>query len=146
MHPPTLPSVRSSAARSVRAGLLLAFVAGACRTAAEPASTRTTDGGRFVLHLQSSVTPIPLNRIHSWRLHVARPDGTPVEGATITIQGGMPAHSHGLPTVPEVAPAGSPGDYIVEGMKFSMPGHWVLTPTVWADGARDAVTFELDLP
>ena len=146
MH--SLPRLRSRPPwkRIVQAVALLALTP-ACRSAApDPASTRTTDAGRFVVSLRSAAEPIPLNAIHSWMLHVALPDGTPVAGATITLQGGMPAHAHGLPTTPEIVPAGTPGDYRIEGMKFSMPGHWTLTPTIWADGVRDAATFDVDLP
>ena len=144
----SLPRLRSRPPweRIVPAAVILAL-GPACRTAPpEPDATRTTDAGRFVVTLRSATEPIPLNAIHSWLLHVSLADGTPVAGATITLQGGMPAHAHGLPTTPEIVPGATPGDYRIEGMKFSMPGHWTLTPTIWADGVRDAATFDVDLP
>ena len=37
----------------------------------------------------------------------------------------MPEHGHGFPTVPEVTEYLGDGKYLVEGLKFSMPGWWV---------------------
>jgi hypothetical protein len=55
----------------------------------------------------------------------------------------MPEHGHGLPTRPEVTKGIGDGDYIVQGLKFSMPGWWVITFTVKAEGKEDTVTFNL---
>jgi hypothetical protein len=60
------------------------------------------------------------------------------------VDGGMPQHNHGMPTQPQVTPLGS-GDYRVEGMKFQMPGHWVVTVAVDAEGQQDTATFNLQL-
>ena len=38
------------------------------------------------------------------------------------------------------------GDYLVEGMKFNMPGYWEVTFTVTAAAGSDAATFDLVLP
>lgn len=53
-------------------------------------------------------------------------EGEPVLGAKISIDGGMKAHGHGLPTAPQVSPTKTPGKYKVEGLKFSMPGEWII--------------------
>jgi hypothetical protein len=55
----------------------------------------------------------------------------------------MPEHGHGLPTQPEVTKGMGDGDYIVQGIKFSMPGWWVITFKVKAQDMDDTVTFNL---
>lgn len=73
------------------------------------------------------------------------PDGKPVENASITLNGGMPQHGHGLPTEPVVSQYLGNGDYLVEGMKFQMTGWWVVNFYVNAGGKSDQVTFNLML-
>ena len=93
-----------------------------------------------------SYTPegeIRINQIHSWRLHVETPDGRPVENAQITVDGDMPQHGHGLPTRPEVTEYLGQGDYRVEGLKFHMPGWWIVEFEVAVEGKSDHVTFNL---
>jgi len=88
---------------------------------------------------------IRINRIHSWELTVKDADGQPVNNAKITVVGDMPEHGHGLPTQPEVTKAGSGGLYRVDGMKFTMPGWWVVTISVMADGVHDNISFNLNI-
>ena len=70
----------------------------------------------------------------------------PVKDGEVTINGGMPEHGHGLPTMPEVVAGAAPGDYVVQGLKFSMPGWWVITFKIKAQGIEDVVTFNLIVP
>lgn len=53
-------------------------------------------------------------------------DDKPVEQAEVYIDGGMPAHSHGLPTSPKVVWIANTNLYEIQGLKFSMPGKWLL--------------------
>jgi hypothetical protein len=98
----------------------------------------------FRISYQSNVNPIPLNRIHSWLVHVETHDGEPVDNAEITVYGGMPTHRHDLPTQPVATRLGG-GDYLVEGMKFSMLGHWIVRIEVEAGKYNDTVAFEIDM-
>lgn len=82
--------------------------------------------GIYRLTLSPAPGKIPMRRLHSWYLHIEDTLGTPVSGARIHIDGGMPAHGHGLPSVPKVNVLSGEGDYIVEGMKFTMGGEWQL--------------------
>jgi hypothetical protein len=59
----------------------------------------------------------------------------PVEGAEITVAGGMPQHEHGLPTASEVTEELGSGDYVVAGLRFRIA----------AAGESDRVTFNLIL-
>ena len=83
--------------------------------------------------------------VHQWILHIETADGAPVEGATVTVGGDMPAHGHGMPTQPEVTADLGGGDYRVEGMAFQMGGYWIIDATVTAGGETDLVRFGLDL-
>ncbi len=92
-------------------------------------STQPTELGHFTVSYTSDLDPVTINRLHTWTLHLADSAGAPVDDATVTIDGGMPEHNHGMPTEPIVTPLGG-GDYRAEGMKFQMPGWWIVTVTV----------------
>lgn len=104
-----------------------------------------TDNGLFEVTAISRLDPVTINEMHSWVLTVTYADGTPVEEATIDVDGGMPSHNHGLPTSPEVTQYLGDGQYLVEGMRFSMGGEWVLDLTIEADGESDFVRFTFNL-
>jgi hypothetical protein len=106
-------------------------------------TTRASTNGVFRATIRPAVEPIPINRLHSWTLHVETPDGKPVENATITPHGDMPQHGHGMPTTPEVSTYLGQGDYLVDGMKFQMGGWWVVDFDVSANGKTDRVSFNL---
>ena len=107
--------------------------------------TRPSDSGTFRVSYRSSVTPIPVNSIHGWTVTVVTADGNPVKDAVISMDGDMPQHGHGLPTRPEVTQELSDGEYLVEGIKFSMPGWWVMKFHIRTMGQEDDVTFNLML-
>jgi hypothetical protein len=106
-------------------------------------TTRASEHGVFKATIRPAVDPIPINTMHHWTLHVVTPDGKPVENATITLQGDMPQHGHGMPTNPEVSTYLGNGDYGVDGMRFQMTGWWVVDFDVSAGGQRDRVSFNL---
>jgi len=136
-------------ARSLLAGVLGLTIVGAA--AAGPVDrdlslTRSTDHSRFRVIVQSNALPIPMGRVHSWRIHLTDPNGAPVRQAIVDVSGGMPEHGHGLPTRPRVVEADTPGDYVINGVRFSMTGWWVLNLAIRTpDGRADAVTFNLVL-
>jgi hypothetical protein len=107
---------------------------------------RLSDHGAFHVRIQSTRTPIPLWRVHPWTVRLTDASGQPVSGAVVAVDGGMPDHRHGLPTAPRAAATAVAGDYVIEGLKFSMPGWWILTLAVKGpDGRTDTVTFNLVL-
>ena len=89
---------------------------------------------------------LTMNKLHSWLLNIKTPSGEPVTGAAITVDGGMPMHGHGLPTNPIATVGKMPGHYVIEGMKFTMPGHWVVKLNVEAGDKKDTIEFNLMLP
>ena len=108
-------------------------------------TTRVSDNDLFRVSYTSSQDIVPVNQMHQWTLHVETPDGQPVENASITVDGDMPQHGHGLPTHPQVTKNLGNGNYLVEGMKFQMGGWWVMDFTISADGQTDAVHFNMML-
>jgi len=88
-----------------------------------------------------SVDPsVPVRGNNFWVVQVADAAGTPLEGATISIQPFMPDHGHGSPS-PASAESLAGGRYKLSPLNFSMPGLWEvrlgITP---AGGAKATVT------
>lgn len=132
------------------AALAVASLAAGCMHAAKPAnidyaSTRVSEQGRYKVSYTSDPTPVPVNKMHRWTLHVEGRDGRAVTDAAIEVDGDMPGHGHGLPTRPRVTRNLGNGDYLVEGMKFQMGGWWVMEVTVDAGGQSDTARFNLEL-
>lgn len=108
-------------------------------------TTRMSDQGSLKVSYKSDIMPVPINKIHSWTLKVETADGMPVTDAEISIDGDMPEHGHGLPTQPEVTQDFGGGEYLVEGMKFSMPGWWSLKFIIRTQDTEERVMFNLIL-
>jgi len=111
---------------------------------ADDATTRWSDKRMFEVSYEPSPRPVHVNALHTWTLVISDAAGRPVSGAQVSVDGGMPAHGHGLPTAPQVKSLGE-GRYLLEGIKFQMPGQWVVTLHIVSGGAADSVTFHLKL-
>ncbi|HET9064974.1 MAG TPA: FixH family protein [Gemmatimonadales bacterium] len=98
---------------------------------------------------RATITPagdtIPQGVLQQWTLHVETVAGTPVDSATVSIDGGMPQHGHGLPTKPLVTTILGNGNHLVEGLKFNMGGWWVVKFHITAAAGADTVVFNLKL-
>ena len=112
----------------------------------DTATTKESDNGAFVVSISTDRDPLPMNEIHNWVLHVETPDGATVDDATVSIDGGMPQHNHGYPTVPAITGALGNGDYQIEGVRFSMAGWWTMEFGIDAGETMDTVTFNVVLP
>jgi hypothetical protein len=109
-------------------------------------STRLTSAnGLYVINYTAETGSVPVNQMQKWTLHVETPDGRPVEDAEISVDGDMPQHGHGLPTRPQVTQYLGNGDYQVEGLKFNMPGWWVVDFVIISNGQSDSVRFNMVL-
>ncbi len=108
-------------------------------------TTKMTADNAFQVSYKSISGPIRINRIHSWELTVQDAAGQPVNNAKITVVGDMPEHGHGLPTEPIVTALGKDGRYRIDGMKFQMPGWWVVTMSIMANGVHDNISFNLNV-
>ena len=104
----------------------------------------TTSRGS-TLEIFSELDPLAINTIHSWELVLYAADGAPLNGAQMSVVGGMPDHDHGLPTSPVVTGEIAPGRYLLEGVRFHMPGRWLLTFDVTSAEGRESATLEFQL-
>ena len=111
---------------------------------------RTSQHGDFTATLLPA-RPLSVGQTQAVALSIVDRNGTPVDSATITINGGMPQHGHGLPTRPKVREGDVPGRYAIAGLRFNMGGWWVVsfvirTPAAGAHpAATDSVTFNVRL-
>ena len=78
----------------------------------------------WTIHIDSEVSPLRINQIHSWRIEIRDSNSALVPNASLEVEGGMPDHNHGLPTQPRVTAEIAPGTYLLQGVRVHMPGRW----------------------
>ena len=151
-EPPVMPERTLSVGRAIAlatffAALLLFFHA----TSTSAQVTGPTNGpwtsrsGELQVSYASHLEPLTINEIHSWVLYLETNEGAPVADAELTVQGGMPEHDHGLPTRPRVTRYLGDGKYLLEGMRFHMPGAWEIQVAVDRHEKQDVVVISLTL-
>ncbi|MEP3245079.1 MAG: hypothetical protein ABJN40_13035 [Sneathiella sp.] len=95
-----------------------------------------------------------LNKLSIWTARIKGMDASAkaslqmlLNATDYKISGGMPAHGHGLPTEPRVRSVAEDkaGDLLleIEGIKFQMWGHWVLSVEIPALADKAEVAFVL---
>lgn len=87
--------------------------------------------------------PPSVGTFQECRLQVDSPQALPAD-LIIAVDGGMPSHGHGLPTAPQAVPTDKPGEFRIDGLKYSMPGEWVLGFWLHSDttpAAQDKIVF-----
>ena len=99
------------------------FLTSTVRANEAPDITVKTANG-WIIHVHSDVSPLRINEMHSWQIKVLDSKSEPVTNASISVEGGMPDHDHGLPTRPRVTSEIAPGTYLLRGVRFHMPGKW----------------------
>jgi hypothetical protein len=120
--------------------------AGACG-AAEPASqpgpgqplaTVTSDGGHWVVSIQSSPQPPRKGTVDvTYTITSADAQGAPADGLTLNVVPWMPAHGHGGSELPVVTPLGG-GAYLATPVYLYMSGHWELRTEIDGDVTDNA--------
>ena len=105
---------------------------------------RTSANGLYVATLEPSRQLRP-RQMQTVRVSIVDGSGRAIEGATLTIDGGMPEHGHGLPTRPRMTRMIGGGAYEVEGVRFNMGGWWEFKVTITSERGADIVTFNLSL-
>jgi hypothetical protein len=103
-----------------------------------------TDKG-FKIEIYSELSPLSINTIHSWHIRVLDRDDEILELEELNVFGGMPEHDHGLPTQPEVTMRLDNGDYLLEGVRFHMQGHWELQIEFQYAGVDDTAIIDFEL-
>ena len=101
-------------------------------------------GGAPAATLQPAESLRP-RKLQTVQVAVTDAKGQSVDGAVITVDGGMPQHGHGLPTQPRVTKALGNGAYVIEGVRFNMGGWWELKLAIAGIEGTDTVTFNLAL-
>jgi len=114
------------------------------KAVAEMQSEWLSERGIYTITVASSLDPIEINQIHSWTLHITW-EGEPVSDARLTVEGGMPAHDHGLPTRPRITEELGEGFYRLGGMRFHMQGEWEISIEIKDAGKTDTVVIMLTL-
>lgn len=109
------------------------------------ARSKNSAKGLYALSIAPEAGEPRQGELHAWVVTVKTRQGAPVEGAAISVGGGMPEHAHGLPTSPEATAYLGDGRYRIEGMKFSMTGWWQLKLGITTPAGADEATFNLVL-
>ena len=144
---------RRIAVAAVIAGLL---TTAACGHLAMMGSTERPEAAAFGTGPRVSTThrytatleprePLRLRQLLSVPVRITDVSGRPVTNATVTVDGGMPEHGHGLPTQPRVTRSSAEGVYEIEGLRFSMGGWWEVKLCIDSPAGQDNVTFNLSL-
>jgi putative intracellular protease/amidase len=89
--------------------------------------------------------PLRVRHLQTVPVLVTDASGRPIEGLSISVDGGMPEHGHGLPTQPRVRRDLGGGVYEIEGLRFNMGGWWTLKLAIDSPAGADSVTFNLSL-
>ena len=129
--------------RGLSAGALLALLSPF--VAAAGLATQS-DRQEYHIALSPAAGPIPLRTLHAWTLRLETKSGVAFMPSELTIDGGMPGHGHGFPTVPEVTRLLPSGDLLLEGVLFNMAGSWQFRLGIGGPSGFDTATinFELD--
>jgi hypothetical protein len=109
------------------------------------ARSKASAKGLYQVSIEPELEPVEQGPLHAWIVTVATPDGKPVTDATLTLDGGMPQHGHGLPTRPQSAGPIGKGRYRIEGVRFNMSGWWVLKVGIDAPAGKDEADFNIVL-
>lgn len=108
------------------------------------ARDKPSAAGLYRVAIEPELEPVEQGRMHSWIVSV-QANGAPVTDATLSIDGGMPQHGHGLPTKPQSAGHVGEGRYRIDGVRFNMSGWWVLKLGIEAPAGKDSVEFNIVL-
>jgi hypothetical protein len=101
--------------------------------------------GRYRIAVRPSEPSAPRGQLHEWIVRVERTDGGPARLHHVGFDGGMPSHGHGFVTTPRVTRDLGGGEFLVEGVKFHMPGAWELRVTVTGGEGTDGATFPISV-
>ena len=124
--------------------LLLALGSASAADVRLPDLSGVTDKG-FTIEIYSELSPLSINTMHSWHIRVLDRDDQILELEELNVFGGMPEHDHGLPTQPEVTMRLDNGDYLLEGVRFHMQGHWELQIEFQYAGVDDTAIIDFEL-
>lgn len=105
---------------------------------------RTSDQGLYTAKIETE-QPMRARKMQSLRLLIEDSSGKALKDAAIDVDGGMPQHGHGLPTLPRVISTAENGIYEIQGVRFSMGGWWELKLAIATPAGDDSITFNIDI-
>lgn len=111
---------------------------------ADLSRSKASVGGAYEVSIEPEAEPVRQGPLHTWLASVRLSDGTPAANVRIDVDGGMPAHGHGLPTAPKASHEGD-GVYRIEGVRFNMGGLWELRLSIDGPAGEDEVVFNIEL-
>ena len=124
--------------------VLLTLLWGTAASAEEYIQKIASKNGDFHIAITRS-SQLPVGQFTTWTLAVTDSQDKPVRQAEIRVGGGMPGHGHGLPTAPQVQPSDQSGQYVLNGLKFSMHGQWEIKLFIESEQTQDVAVLELDI-
>jgi hypothetical protein len=103
----------------------------------------TSSAGLFEATTEFDPSPpaVGKNRL---TLRLQTRDGAAVQEAKISAEPWMPAHSHGSAVRPSVQTEGG-GTFVVDDLRFTMPGTWQVRIEIDANGLRDNLVVSADV-
>lgn len=105
---------------------------------------QTVDSGKKLFRGKLICDAAPqTGSFQSCKLKLTDQRGNPTRKAKIKLTGGMPAHGHGLPTAPEVVADDTPGSYLIKGLRYSMPGAWLIDLKIHAFNIVDQLSYDV---
>jgi hypothetical protein len=104
-----------------------------------------TNDGHYNVTLRPRAGSIPVNEMHAWTVDVTTAEGDPFRPTRLAFSGGMPQHQHGFVSEPRVTRALGPGTFLIEGVKFHMPGDWTLRVELVGPSGPDVVSLQLQV-
>lgn len=132
----------AKAIRFFLTGLVLALAISPAQAA--NLQTQSTPSG-LQIEMQSQLQPLVINQMHGWVISLTDVQGQAVNNADITVTGGMPAHDHGLATSPRITQQLGDGQYLLQGVRFHMPGIWQLELLIQIEETTYRAQVELNL-
>ncbi|MFD2647359.1 auxin-binding protein [Devosia albogilva] len=100
--------------------------------------------GLYRVSLKPRLEPVPIGEVHSWLVEVTEPQGGQID-VEVRFAGEMPGHGHGLSAAAEVTYDEVAERHIVEGVRFSMAGNWLLRVDITGPAGDDMAIFGLNL-
>ena len=107
-----------------------------------PAATLFTTQNGLTIEFEGADGDIPLNQLFGLIITVS---GTPEDvDVSVFVDATMPAHNHGMNTVPTIEPIGDQGQFRVSNMNLHMPGEWELSILVVYGEAAEQIRTTVD--
>lgn len=103
--------------------------------------SQTGTNQRYQAHLNCETRP-ETGPFQNCMVRFSDLQGNVVVPESTLIDGGMPLHGHGLPTSPLLTALESAGTYRIDGLKYNMPGAWLLGFKIFTAQGEDKIIFD----